>query len=81
MVTKSPGSSSSEGDEVSEDLGQIHRSRVTKINRIRKENRHVEVTGPKSRCPECLMDFSIFMKEKCSGCGNDYEGWDIVESD
>ncbi len=38
------------------------------------EVKKTTVGGPRSRCPECLMDF-IFGKVKCSGCDNDYEGW------
>ena len=34
----------------------------------------IEVTGPSSKCPECLMDY-FFGYFKCSGCGNEYEGW------
>jgi len=34
----------------------------------------IKVSGPPSKCPECMVDF-VLGKAKCSGCGNDYEGW------
>lgn len=40
----------------------------------------IEVTGPPSKCPECLVDF-LLEKAKCSGCGNTYEGWEMKEGD
>lgn len=42
-----------------------------------KTDPKVTVNGPKSLCPECLMDFMMTYK-KCSGCGNDYEGWSFI---
>ena len=34
----------------------------------------VNVSGPRSRCPECFMDY-VTGRPTCAGCGNDYEGW------
>lgn len=40
------------------------------MNEVKKPT----IGGPKSRCPECLLDF-IHCYVECQGCGNDYEGW------